>query len=334
MSSLLLSLPEELLELVVFESDTPTRKALRSTCLRLELIATPLVFESLLIDIRNRHHVSKFLRNLCSSKGLARYVQHIHLVSLKAPRKLLLLRRGKEWRNLLIAAIPHMTSLKSISCSASDKRILTNTTLWHSLSHIDSLTISNCNGKQRKSTARLHLPDLTCLSFSGYGCLEYANTLISTSTHLKTLAVRHPLHPDDRFDPFSPSVLILFRGPQSMCLTTLSLSGNLSLSAAEVPFLIPYIRHLQSLSLDMDFVPGDFWQSLKQEEIFVKERFALTTWDAEPSVFDYLCSYTGLRHLFLHIKEGQDGHGVRKVVKRHRKSLCDVDIKPNVQVIA
>ncbi|PBK88476.1 hypothetical protein ARMGADRAFT_358248 [Armillaria gallica] len=115
MSSLLLSLPAELLELVVLESSTPTQKALRSTCRRLGLIATPLVFESLLIDTRNRCHVSKFLSNLCSRDGLARYVQHIRLVSFKVPRKLFGLGKEKEWANLLVAAIPYMTSLKGIS---------------------------------------------------------------------------------------------------------------------------------------------------------------------------------------------------------------------------
>ncbi|KAK0183651.1 hypothetical protein F5146DRAFT_1028130 [Armillaria mellea] len=115
MSSLLLSLPVELLQLVVLESSTPTQKALRSTCLRLGLIATPLIFESLVIDTRSRRHVSKFLRNLCSKDGVARYVQHIHLVSLKLPRKLLGLRKEKEWANLLVTAIPYMTLLKGIS---------------------------------------------------------------------------------------------------------------------------------------------------------------------------------------------------------------------------
>ncbi|KAK0454337.1 hypothetical protein EV421DRAFT_1729554 [Armillaria borealis] len=327
MSSLLLSLPAELLELIVLESSTPTQKALRSTCLRLGLIATPLVFESLLIDTRNRRHVSKFLSNLCSREGLARYVQHIHLVSLKFPRKLLGLGKEKEWANLLVAAIPYMTSLKGISCSASEKRIFTNTALWRSLNRITSLSISSWDGKQRKSTPNLHLPALTDLSFSGYGCLEYASTLIDTSTGLTTLSVQHSLHPDDRFDPFSPSVYILFRGSQSTCLTALSLSGNLSLGVAEVPSLVPHLRRLQSLSLNMDFVPSEFWQSLKREEIYIKEKFALTTWDAEPAVFDYLCSYTGLRRLVLRIKEGNDDDGVKKVTRRHRRTLCDVDVQ-------
>ncbi|KAK0212278.1 hypothetical protein DFS33DRAFT_14993 [Desarmillaria ectypa] len=218
-----------------------------------------------------------------------------------------------------------MTSLKGISCSASDKRIFSNSALWRSLSHITSLSISSLDGKQRKSTPNLHLSALTDLSFSGYGCLEYASTLIGTSTGLTTLSVHHSLHPDDRFDPFSPSVLILFRGSQSTCLTALSLSGNLSLTAAEVPSLVPHLRHLQSLSLNMDFIPSEFWLSLRREEIFVK-KFALTTWDAEHAVFDYLCSYTGLRHLFLHIKEGNSDYGM-KVVRRHRRTLCDVDVQ-------
>ncbi|KAK0459299.1 uncharacterized protein EV420DRAFT_314280 [Desarmillaria tabescens] len=166
MSSLLLSLPAELLELVVFESSTPTRKALRSTCLRLESIATPLVFESLLIDTRNRRHVSKFLRNLCSGKGLAKYVQHIHLVSLKLPRKLLGLRKEREWgkpsrRCYTVYDIieGHFVSQSTAfldlansasSCSASDKRIFTNTALWRSLSHITSLSISSLGWQTEK----------------------------------------------------------------------------------------------------------------------------------------------------------------------------------------
>lgn len=77
----------------------------------------------------------------------------------------------------------------------------------------------------------------------------------------------------------------------------------------------------------MDFVPSELWQSLRREEIFIKEKFALTTWDAEPAVFDYLCSYTGLRRLVLHIKEGDGDDGVKKVTRRHRRTLCDVDVQ-------
>lgn len=64
--------------------------------------------------------------------------------------------------------------------------------------------------------------------------------------------------------------------------------------------------------------------------IFIKERFALTTWEPEAAVFGYLCSYIGLKYLFLRIKDGKDDERVNTVMRKHRTTLISADIaKPS-----
>ncbi|KAK0431037.1 hypothetical protein EV421DRAFT_1855617 [Armillaria borealis] len=277
-----ISFPAELLELFVIQSSIPTRKALRSTCRALRSIATPFVFENLIIDTRNKKRPSKFLKHLCSKNGFAKYVLHLHLVSLTFQGKTMLgLRKERDCEKLLLAVIPHLTSLKSVSSSALDKRIVNNTELWSTLRHITSFSLTNWDGNQLISIPGLHLPDLTSLSYSGTGSLEYASTLVGLSTRLTTLNVHYNLHPDDRPDPYAHFVYVLFRKCRAASLTSLSLSGNISLGLLEVHFLVPLLRRLQSLSLNLDSVPPDFWMSMSLHGIFIKERFALTTWEPE-----------------------------------------------------
>ncbi|KAK0462237.1 uncharacterized protein EV420DRAFT_1523738 [Desarmillaria tabescens] len=317
-----ISFPAELLELFVIEASIPTRKALRSTCKALRSIATPFVFENLFVDTRNKKRPFKFLKYLSSEKGFAKYVLHLHLVSLTFQGKSMLgLRKEKDCEKLLVAAIPYMTSLKSISCSASDKRIVTNASLWSSLNHITAFSITNWDGNQPMSISGLHLPHLTSLSYSGTGSLD---------THLTTLNIHYSKHPDDRPNPFTPMVYVVFHRFRSTCLTSLSLSGNISLGLLEVYFLVPILRRLQSLSLNLDSVPPEFWMELRRQGVFIKDRFALTTWEADDSVFDYLCSYIGLQNLFLRIKDGEDDLRAKGVVRKHRTTLRSVDIaKPS-----
>ncbi|KAK0462262.1 uncharacterized protein EV420DRAFT_1523835, partial [Desarmillaria tabescens] len=291
-----ISFPAELLELFV---SIPMRKALRSTCRALRSIATPFVFENLLIDTRNKKRPFKFLKYLSSEKGFAKYALHLHLVSLTFQGKSMLgLRKEKDCEKLLVAAIPFMTSLKSISCSASNKRIVTNASL--------------------------------CLSYSGTGSLEYASTLVGLSTHLTTLNIHYSKHPDDRPNPFTPMVYVVFHRFRSTSLTSLSLSRNISLGLLEVYFLVPILRRLQSLSLNLDSVPPEFWMELRRQGVFIKDKFALTTWEADDAVFDYLCSYIGLQNLFLPINDGEDDLRAKGVVRKYRTTLRSVDIaKPN-----
>ncbi|KAG7439220.1 uncharacterized protein BT62DRAFT_1014238 [Guyanagaster necrorhizus] len=263
-----------------FLASITTRKIPRWTCKAVRSIATPLMFENLLIDTPNKKNPSKFLKILSSKKGFAKYVvQHLHRVSLTLPGKTLLGgRREKEYEKRLLAAISHMILLKSISSSDVPLRISVS---W--------------DGNQPTEIPDLNIQQL--LSYFGTGNLEYARILVGPSTHLTMLNIHYSNHSHGQRNPSTPVIYVFFHRCRSSCLTSLSLTGNITITTQE------------SFSLNLDFIRPGFWMNLKRYGVFILERFSLTMWEIDAAMFDYLCSHIGLINLFLRIKEGKTIQG-------------------------
>ncbi|KAK0431810.1 hypothetical protein EV421DRAFT_1911519 [Armillaria borealis] len=313
---MLFSVPEELLERILYECCNRDRESLRSTCMLLYRLATPLVFEKLVVNGNTSRDKSMArLRALISGKRFAQYVRHLKLVMLKLPegkpkdpfdwifffnkRKE---RKSRKLEKLLLAAISFMISLRSVTYLGYDERFLQNFTLWDQISHLPYMSTLSIYGSYRQSTSmNLSFPYLAKLSIQGTSYLKFAPILISNSPNLSSLGIY-----DYSPSTSSLSMSIIFsqypKGTYSS-ITDLSLCGSLSVYSSDVPILIPHIYQLRSLELNVGFVASEFWASLQAERIFVR-RLSLSLSKYDPALFDYLCSYSGLHSLFLHIRTG------------------------------
>ncbi|KAK0443376.1 uncharacterized protein EV420DRAFT_1576576 [Desarmillaria tabescens] len=329
---LLLSLPTELLERIIYESCNTGRRALRCTCMLLCRFATPFVFETLVIDtetmsLSNSRDRLRFFRALASGKTFTRYVRYLHLISLELPEGRCTLvsldrrrreRNSKKLEELLVAAIPLMTSLRGVQYDGVERRLRENGVLWDQIRSLPSISMFSWIGYPVPIT---NFPHLTQLSIRGHLFSRSVAILISNSPHLSSLSVL-----STNFPGYNPSVLAFFRqyppGKYSS-ITNLSLCGNLAVFQSDVPLLIPHLCQLQSLELSINFVASEFWASLQAERIFVR-RLSLSLLRDDPMLFDYLCSYSGLDSLFLLIRRGSGEatqKGMERVRERHGEML-------------
>ncbi|KAK0439494.1 uncharacterized protein EV420DRAFT_1583520 [Desarmillaria tabescens] len=337
---MLLSLPTEVIERIIYLACDTVRTALRSTCTYLCKIATPIVFETLVIDITkshffNSHDRTSYFGTIVSNKTFTQYVRHLHLVSLKPPSrkrmgpldwilfKRLREKSSKDLERLLVIAIPYLTSLQSILYDGFDKRFLENSALWKQISTLPSVSSLSVHGWHGNRIPITNLPNLAKLNIIGSDCLSSVAVLIANSPNLSSLGVYHCFHPASLFPPSLLTLFCWYPSGTYSFLTELSLCGNFTLRRPEVPLLVPHLHHLRSLELCIDFIPPEFWASLQVEQIFVRQ-LSLTILKSEPVVFDYLCSYTGLESLFLCIRTGSRKaarRDVKRVNEKHGKTL-------------
>ncbi|SJL18226.1 uncharacterized protein ARMOST_21804 [Armillaria ostoyae] len=314
-TGILLSLPIELLERILHESCNTGRKALRFICTRLCRLATPFVFEMLLIDIAktslsNSRDRLRFFAALVSGKTLARYVRHLRLVSLTIPvgnrmgtLDLFFFNKrreqtSKKMEELLVAAIPFMTSLQSVKYDGTDAELLASVALSKKLSYIPCMSVLLINNWSsaipRINLDFLHITELSTLGPAGLENYRYSS------------------------NPASTAILEHLKGKYRV-ITNLSLCGKFAVRHSTVPILVPKLRQLRSLELCIEFVASEFWAALQAEQICI-QRVSLSLSDNNPALFDYLCSYSGLHSLFLRIRSGfgeETRKGVERVRERH-----------------
>ncbi|SJL15005.1 uncharacterized protein ARMOST_18486 [Armillaria ostoyae] len=337
----ILILPVELLEHILKESCNTTRTALRSTCSLLCSLATPFVFETLVIDIAKTHLSNfqdrlSFFAALVSGKTFARYVKHLRLVNMKVPVKnrtgpldrIFFKKRreqhSKKLEELLVAAVPFLTSLQTVlydGPSLSGLVFLQNGALWDQISYLPGMsTVSAHEWVAGHPFSNSNFPHITELNITDPFCFNPVAVLVSRSPNLSSFNIcsrssKSPLSIDPLF----------YKSPKGTysSITALLLCGDFALRRNRVHLLIPHLRQLQSLELSIKFLTPAFWASLQAERIFLR-RLSLSLSTDEPALFDYLCSYSGLRSFFLGIRTGfgEDAKkGMERVRERHGEML-------------
>ncbi|KAG7441737.1 uncharacterized protein BT62DRAFT_997018 [Guyanagaster necrorhizus] len=311
---MLLSVPNEILNRIAFEADSRTRRRLRRTCQLLRDVATPLVFESVNINLSWRRHSSSaptFLKSLNSGPKLAQHIIHLSLCLPQSfrpypsrfaseARKKTRDERLDSFDALFLGAISSMVSLKSL--------------FWMS------------DGESGPHYAKLmfelfgNLPLLSKLKIHGYGNWDVPLSPFRHIRHISFLGQRSNelitflgYNPDieiiDAFvwsrsidDDQSGSISWLFSclptGTYST-VKTLRIGGEMlrQLYAYEIPKFIPHLRHLESLTTLIN-VPDVLWDGLQEHGICL---VSLSYHEPTLALLSYLSSYTGLRELSLNM---------------------------------
>ncbi|SJL14999.1 uncharacterized protein ARMOST_18479 [Armillaria ostoyae] len=326
---MLLSLPVELLERILYECFDTGCKAIRSTCVLLCRLATPIVFETLVVDVDI--FPAKFLDRLKAivlGKGFAQYVRHLRLFTLKLPkgnpngqfdRILFDKRRARKARRLekrLVTAVSFMTSLQTVKYLGYDETFLEHVALWDQISYLPYMSMLSVCLYGQSTSINSSFPYLTKLSITGFSYLQSASVLISNSPNLSSLGI-YDNGPSSTSSPSTSSIFSQYPKGTFSSIVDLSLCGNLSVYRSDVPILIPHLSQLRSLELSVGFVASEFWTSLKAERISVR-RLSLSLSKYEPALFDYLCSYSGLHSLFLRIRTGFGKEGRKGMERVHQ----------------
>ncbi|KAK0184389.1 hypothetical protein F5146DRAFT_247877, partial [Armillaria mellea] len=316
---MLLSVPTEILNKITFEADDQTRGRLRRTCKLLSNIATPLVFETVYINLAWKHRSSSlFLNSLTSGPKLAQYIVHLSLYLPKRfrrhPSRFTTKSRTKKkeerldsFDELLLGAIPLMVALRHFSWRSSVDSGPKSTRLIFEqigcLPLLSTLNISTGFGSW----------DVPWLSWSHFSHIRAINYYGRGGTELAILLGNNP-----DIESIDASVWrtrgLLLEGRQSISLLFRSLPpGTYStvkklrmigneydqLYAHEIPTLIPHLRHLESLDLHL-LPPNEFWDGLLKDEIYLAS-LSYSESTLERPLLSYLASYTGLRELSLSI---------------------------------
>ncbi|PBK79039.1 hypothetical protein ARMGADRAFT_1093520 [Armillaria gallica] len=281
---MLLSVPTEILNEITFEADDQTRRRLRRTCKLLSSVATPLVFQSVYINLCWRRSSSLFLNSLTSGPKLAQYIIRLSLYlperfrcnlsrfSTKSRTK------KKEERldsfdALFLGAIPLMVALRSFSWKSSVDSGPKYTKLIFErigcLPLLSTLKISTAFGSWDISWS--HFSRIRDISYFGRG-----------GTELITFLGHNPGIESIDASVWRPRGLVL-EGGQSIPLLfstlppgthstvkKLRIIGNAydQLYAHEVPTLIPHLRHLESLDIHI-LPPNEFWDGLREDQIYL-----------------------------------------------------------------
>ncbi|KAK0439511.1 uncharacterized protein EV420DRAFT_1170963 [Desarmillaria tabescens] len=332
---MLLSVPNEILSKITFEADNRTRRRLRRTCKLLNNVATPLVFESVYIDLswkRPSGSVLLFLKSLTSGPKLA---QHIIRLSLYLPKRFRPTRswftseakikkeehRRDSFDQLFIEAIPSMVSLKSLTWRSSGDEGPSYAQLmfehFGDLPLLSNLKISSHGTWDIPWSPFRHIRDL---KYWGRGANELI-TFLGYNLHLESIdaSVWRPL--DLSFEDGLP-ISSLFRSlPPGTYSTvkTLRIGGVTfnQLYAHEIPDLIPHLRCLENLRVYIP-IPNEFWDRLREDDIHLTS-LSYCESNIDSALLSYLMSYTGLHELSLGIWD-----------RPTPNSLHNADLLPNV----
>ncbi|KAK0200131.1 hypothetical protein DFS33DRAFT_1490575 [Desarmillaria ectypa] len=311
-STMLLSLPSEILENIAFEADNRTHRQLRRTCKLLRDIATPLVFQSIHIDLSWTRHSSSapwFLESLKSGPKLA---QHITRLSLYLPQKFRSnpSRFANEARikkredkldsldALFLEAIPHMVSLRSLSWRSSGDSGPSYAKLmferFGNLPFISNLEICNFGDWDVPYSPFRHIRNL---NYRGSEKPHFI-TLLSNNTEMESLdlAVWYSNFEEGQ------SISVLFSSlPPGTCgtLKTFQIIGSTytKLYTHEIPGLIRHLHSLENLYTHIS-LPNEFWDRLCEDEIHLVSLSYFPN-RIERALMLYLMSYTGLCELSL-----------------------------------
>ncbi|KAK0468565.1 hypothetical protein IW261DRAFT_1053541 [Armillaria novae-zelandiae] len=307
---MLLSVPSEILENIAFEADNRTRQQLRRTCKFLGDIATPLTFQSIVIDLswtRRHNSASLFLKSLKSGPKLAQYITHLFLCLPKKfrsnPSRFANAASIKKKEDkldsldaLFLEAIPYMISLRSVSWDSSGDSGPSYATLMFEqlgkLPFLSDLDISNFGEW-----------DIPCSPFHHIRNLIYRGP---PSAHFTSLLSNNPdLESLDMYvwpsNLEGQSISVLLSPLSPGAFKTFRLRGPIytELYTHEMPSILPYFYHLENLDLDIA-LPDEFWDTLREKEIHLVSLSYLRD-SISRALLLYLMSYKGLCELSLHI---------------------------------
>ncbi|KAG7441712.1 uncharacterized protein BT62DRAFT_997006 [Guyanagaster necrorhizus] len=337
---MLLSVPNEILNRIAFEADSLTRQHLRSTCQRLHDVATPLVFESVNIDLSWGLHPSSasiFLKSLISGSKLA---QHIIRLSLYLPQNFQLCCSWFElhsFDDLFLQAIPSMVSLKSL-CLNSNKNWEPNYAKlmferFGNLPLLSSLKIDRRGNWDIPLSPFRHIRDIN-LNYWG----QISNELITFLGYNPDIeSIDAYVWSQSIDNDQSGSISWLFSSlPTGTYSTvkTLKIGGGMysELYAYEIPKLIPHLRHLESLTMRSITIPDEFWDGLQEQGICL---VSLTYHEPTLTLLSYLSSYTGLRELSLNMSSASTNGNLHisslllTIITSNSSSLTTVHIEPH-----
>ncbi|KAK0468595.1 hypothetical protein IW261DRAFT_1573689 [Armillaria novae-zelandiae] len=313
---MLLSVPTEILNKITFEADDQTRGRLRSTCKLLSSVATPLLFQTVHINLTwKRRSSSLFLKSLTSGAKLAQYIIHLSLyLPGRVRRRLSCLStesgtKKKEDRldsldAFLLEAIPLMVALRHFSWRSSmDSGRKYTTQIFEQIRCLPLLSTLNVStGFSSWDVSWSHFSHIRNFSYFGRGGTELA-TFLGHNPDIETIDAS-VWRPRGLYLEGGKSISSLF---SSLPLGThstvkrLRMIGNAydQLYAHEIPTLIPHLRHLESLDIHMR-PPDEFWDGLRDDEIYLAS-LSYSESTLERPLLSYLVSYTGLRELSLGI---------------------------------
>ncbi|KAK0220787.1 hypothetical protein EDD85DRAFT_274816 [Armillaria nabsnona] len=310
-SAMLLSVPNEILVKISFEADHRTRRRLRRTCKLLSNIATPLVFESVYIDLHRLRLRSApmFLKSLNSGPKLAQYIRHLSLYLPKSfpryPSRFSRESRVKKNEErldslyvLFLEAIPSMVSLRSLSWSSSANSCPGYaTSMFERFRKLPLLSSLNIYSFGDWDISWSHFRHIRDIKYWGRGGNELI-TFLGYNPHIESIDASVW----DSSTMEEQSISSLFSSlPSGTCgsVKTLKINGNTynRLYPHELPTIIPHLRHLESLDVIIP-MPDQFWDRLREDQIFLAS-LSYSQYSLEGSLLSYLVSYTGLSELSL-----------------------------------
>ncbi|SJL15847.1 uncharacterized protein ARMOST_19352 [Armillaria ostoyae] len=315
---MLLSVPSEILNKITFEADDQTRGRLRRTCKLLSSVATPLIFESVHVNLSWRRHSSSiFLNSLISGPKLAQYIIRLSLYLPKHSRgnhsRFTTKSRNKKMEDrldafdaLLLRAIPSMVALRFFSWKSSgDSGPKYTKLMFEEIGYLPVLsTLKISPGFSSWDISWSHFSHIRDISYFGRGGTELLNFL-GHNPDIESIDAS-VWRPRGLGLVGGESISSLFSSlPPGTHSTVkrLKIIGNAydQLYAHEIPTLIPHLRHLESLDVHT-LTPKEFWDRLREDQIFLAS-LSYSERTLEMPLLSYLMSYTGLRELSLSISD-------------------------------
>ncbi|KAK0482001.1 hypothetical protein EDD18DRAFT_770651 [Armillaria luteobubalina] len=313
---MLLSVPTEILNRITSEADDRTRGRLRRTCRFLNSIATPLLFQSVYINLAwRRRSSSPFLNSLISGPKLAQYIIHLSLylpnrVRRHSSRFSTKSRAKKKEDRLdsldawLLVAIPLMVALRRFSWRSSmDSGRKYTKLIFEKIGCLPLLSTLNIStGFSSWDVSWAHFSHIRNISYFGRGGAELA-TFLGHNPEIESMDAS-VWRPRGLFLEEGESISLLFStlppGTHSV-VKKLKIIGNAynQLYPHEIPTLIPHLRHLESLDIHI-LPPNGFWDGLREDEIYLAS-LSYCESTIERPLLSYLVSYTGLCELSLGI---------------------------------
>ncbi|KAK0468616.1 hypothetical protein IW261DRAFT_1055170 [Armillaria novae-zelandiae] len=314
---MLLAVPTEIVNKITIEADGQTRGRLRRTCKLLNSIATPLVFESVYIDLAwRRRSRAVFLNSLTSGPKLAQYIIRLSLYLPKRFRRHLSRFSTKSrtkkreeildsFDGMLLAAIPLMSDLRTFSWkSIEDSGRKYTQLIIEKISCLPLLSTLNIStGFSSWDVSWAHFSHIRNITYFGCGGAELA-TFLCHNRNIRSIDAS-VWRPQGLLEE-GKSISLLFSslppGTHSR-VKKLTLDGNAynQLYRHEIPTLIPHLRHLESLDIHI-LPPNEFWDGLREDEIYLAS-LSYCERTLERPLLSYLVSYTGLRKLSLWVSD-------------------------------
>ncbi|KAK0184403.1 hypothetical protein F5146DRAFT_1075487 [Armillaria mellea] len=320
------SLPPELLAKIAFEAASSDRKRLRSACRYFCAIATPAVFETIVIDFKRMSFTPQrainHLKQITEGAQLARHARTVVFKSTSTRRKALnrlwnsltniqeSQMRAESVEELLLAAIALMQSLRHVIWDNFEPGTLDPEAIQEIILRLSNLpllsTVSIDQHRPKYDVPFGLFHNLHGLTVRDGATIHDIPSVIANSPHLVNLSIDHDLYLDSNFNLSILHVILLFskfpRG-QFSNVQVLDLSAiRADLPPSSVSSLVPHLRSLTDLSIRDFVLPAEFWDSLCDANIHLK-CLSLDPCEVGPALTHYLSSFTTLRWLYISLRK-------------------------------